>query len=165
MPEVGIKCKSFVKISGVYTVVDDLSDETINPTYEEAVGPVRGSRVSESEPTLGQLEVNIKVRKDTASAVWRYLFQQYLAKGACDFLFLGQGAAAYANGAFDVANTTGNTVGFAFTGKLHTFTEQRNMNDVLFNDATVKPSFNSNLTIPEVDGGTITYNVPSSWTA
>lgn len=161
----GIKCKSFVLIGSVFTAIDDISEESLDPNMDEATAKVRGARVTESEPTIGTLTVNIKVKKDSANAVWRHLHALYWTKAAGTFLFLGDGAAALANGAFDAANTTGNTTGVRFDGKLFSFKEDRNQDQILFNDIAVKPCTNSNLTIAEVDSGSITYTAPGSVTS
>jgi hypothetical protein len=160
----GIKCKTFVLLSGNFTVIDDISDETITASHDEAQADVRGSRVGESEPTVTRVEASIKVRKDTSDAVWQYLHQQFWTKAATTLLFLGDGAEAHAgNGVLDLANTSNGTLGQRFDAKLYGFTESRNLQDVLFNDITAKPCVNSNMTIAEVSAGNITYTAPASF--
>jgi hypothetical protein len=79
-------------------------------------------------------------------------------------MFLSDGAASYANLSFDSANTANGTFGERFTGYVFNFGRSQNLGDVIYNDVTISPALNANLTIVEKTSGTVSYTVPGNLT-
>ena len=162
---VGINCKTFRNTSGNYSaptwsVLDDINEESLQITYDEAQVDRRGAPVGESEPTVRRAELTLKVLKDTADPNWQALHGAFVAKTSIDIMALDS-AAILANGTLDLGNTA-NVTGVRYTGKLFGFSEGRNLNDAVFNETTIKPCLNSQFKTVKVEGGIITYNVVSA---
>ncbi len=150
----GINCKTFVSISSEWKVVADIADESLQVSYDEAQADRRGAPVGESEPTVRRVELQMKVMKDPTNAVWQALNTAFMSRSSIEFLALSD-APIFANGTLDLANVSNGTPGVRFLGKLHTFNESRNLNEVVFNEVNAKPKILSNFTSGNITGGSL----------
>lgn len=133
-PRIGPKCKLFAREIGdsVYSEIDLISDLSFPATWDEADSTARDTPVKSSEPTLLDLTITARLRKDYTNAGYQMLRTAFLTRTELDFLIL------------DGPQDENNSTGYRFDGKLFSFGEDQALANVLFNDITIKPVITAN---------------------
>ena len=151
---IGIKCKTYYNTGNFgapsWSELAGVGDETLTITQTEAVGTGRDSPVEETEPTIPQVEITGKIRKDSNATGYANLASSFWGRSQIDVLALdGNGASVAAEGVRYIA-------------KNFDWTEDRAMNGVVFKNYKLKPCVGSNFTYATSVGNlsNITYSTP-----
>lgn len=119
-------------LSPTWDEISMLGDASINLAFDSYDATTRGDGVKSEEPTLLGIEVTGKIRSDENSADYTAFETAAYTRAMIDTMWL------------DGSSTTNGARGIRFEGKLHTWSEDQALGNVLFREFSLKPCVSEN---------------------
>ena len=118
--------------SPTWTLITCISDWSVKPTWKEADGSTRGSRLELSVKTMLGLQISGKIRADSGDTNWVTIMAALLSDSPLDILIL--------NG----LKTVNGSIGYRCDFQMYDGSEDQGLNAVVFDDIMLKPTVSAN---------------------
>lgn len=133
MNRLGIKAKFYYNAGNyatpTWTAIDLISDLTVAAQFDMAEGNTRETHIKRKAPTLVDLNVTGKIRKDESVAGFEVLEDAFLTGNEIDVLVM------------DGLTTSNGADGYRFHGCIGNWGEDQGLGNIIFKDFAMYPGF------------------------